>query len=160
MSIYPCDFEEAWAPLIPPNRPDNYNKQNMEMKKIIQDVSSSNNNYYNNTQDIKSGGGNNYYQNEQFEQYVPDIDYKQENIKLQRMNKYNQEKSIHEMNQKELLQHIKNCETTMFKILKMIELNNIDNDFKKSNKINEILFYILIGVIVSYIVFTLVNRQK
>lgn len=166
MSIYPCDFDEAWAPLIPPTKPNNYNSQNEQMKKIISDTNINNPHDSNNT--ISGGGLNGYYGKEQYHQ-SNQIEHLEQMEQLRRNNQI--EKNLYQqshftsdnsknMSNKQLLQHLRNCEKTMYKIMKMIELNNIENDYKRTNKVNDILFYVLMGVIVSYIVFSLVNRQK
>lgn len=156
MSIYPCNFNDAWGPLIPPSKPSNYNKQTNELKKVMQDTTTysplsnqvpkpnNNINYLNNmnnTNDLN-------IQND--EKYVKGGNYMNKN--------YN---TIESMNNAELMAHIQNVEKYMKEILytlKMNKMEQLDNEYINKNKMNEMGIYIVIAIIVSYIVFKIANK--
>lgn len=150
MSIYPCNFNDAWGPLIPPSKPSNYNKQTNEIKKIMQDTTTysplSNqvpkpNNEYNKDNNLD-------VQND--EKYIKGGNYINKN--------YNR---LETMNNAELMEHIQNVEKYMKEILytlKMNKMEQLDSEYINKNKMNEMAIYIVIVIIVSYIVFKIANK--
>jgi len=150
MSIYPCNFNDAWGPLIPPSKPSNYNKQTNETKKIMQDTTTysplSNqvpkpNNEYNKDNNLD-------VQND--EKYIKGGNYINKN--------YNR---LETMNNAELMEHIQNVEKYMKEILytlKMNKMEQLDSEYINKNKMNEMAIYIVIAIIVSYIVFKIANK--
>ena len=199
MSIYPCDFNEAWEPLIPPSRPDYFNNQNNEIKKIMKETTyneiydtsmnnksenyintndeklekiNENYNYkynYNNNYEYKNQnqnknqieGGNVYsnhntntgdsihpkYINKQLNKILNNQPYINNNIQ--------NENSMNNV----LLNHIKNLEKNMKDLINIVNLHKIENEYKNNTQINDILLYILIGIIIAYIIFTISNRK-
>lgn len=183
MSIYPCDFNEAWEPLIPPNRPDYYNNQNNEIKKIMKETTyneiydsninnkdiNNNNNKVNidNNQNQKKenpyiiNGGNRFYNNITNESSIGDsIHPKYVNKQLNKIldnnnNQLTNEQSINNI----LLKHIENLEKNMKDLINIVNLHKLENEYKNNTQINDILLYILIGIIIAYIIFNISNRK-
>ena len=148
MSIYPCNFNEAWEPLIAPTKPSNYNKQSNEIKKIMQDTT----NYSTLTNQVLKPDI------ETNEKYIKGGNYMNNNYnKIESMNNH----QLNNMSNVELMNHITNLEKYMKDILYTLKMNKIeqlDNEYYNKNKFNEMAIYILITIIVSYIVFKFINK--
>jgi hypothetical protein len=149
MSIYPCNFNEAWSPLIAPSKPNIYNKQTNEVKKVM----SQSNHYSQLSNEIPKPNNPNLYNNN-------DINIEDTGKYIRGGNYIN--KNINITNNNEILERIENCEKYMKQIIHMLNTNKIeqlDTDYINKNKMNEILIYVSIAIIVSYIVFKITNKN-